>query len=111
MTHALAITYARWFQKDGSVETTEQGIKVNILKDMDYLQNCLEKDDSKWLCGNNLSVADMMLHFSVTFVLARKLGTKGRQWNLVDRWIEDCEKEESYKKAVKKTGYDLSQPG
>lgn len=111
MTHALAITYARWFQKDGSIEKTEEGLKGNIIKDFDYLEKTLISNQGQWILGKGLTVADVMMHFSITFILARELGTKGKTWETINKWIKTCEKEISFSKAVEATGYDLSQSG
>ena len=111
MTHALAITYARWFQKDGSIQTTEEGLKGNVIRDFDYLEKTLISSGGEWICGKSFTVADIMMHFSITFILARELGTKGKSWGTVNKWVKNCEKEISFRKAVEATGYDLSQSG
>jgi len=54
-----------------------------------------------------LTAADMMMLFSVQFILARELGTKGKSWKKVNEWVERCEATESYKKAVEKSGHTL----
>lgn len=74
---------------------------------MDYLEAQLGKSTGKFLVGDKVTVADCMMLFSAQFILARELGTKGRKWEKVEKWIADCEETESYKRAVEKTGHKL----
>lgn len=110
MSHAIAITYARWFQKTGDVKQTEEGLSGNVVKDLDYLESELKKSSGMFLLGDALTAADIAMHFSITFILARELGTQGKTWPRIEQWVKDCEAAGSYQKAVKKTGYDLSKP-
>jgi hypothetical protein len=48
-----------------------------------------------------------MMGFSAEFILMRKLGTGERRWPAVETWLQNIESQESYKKAVEKTGYSL----
>lgn len=107
--HALAILYTRWFGADNpsAAEKTEQGMSVNVCKDMDFLDVSLAKNKTKFLVGDTVTVADCMMLFSAQFILARQLGTKGRKWENVERWIAECEATESYKRALEKTGHKL----
>ena len=75
--------------------------------DFDWLEEELGKSSGKYLCGDKLTAADIMVQFSVQFILARKMGTEGGNWKNVQRWMKDMEKEDSYQRAVKKTGYKL----
>lgn len=107
--HALAILYTRWFGADNAdaAAKIEEGMSVNVGKDMDFLEAELGKSKGRFLVGDNVTAADCMMLFSAQFILARQLGTKGRKWERVDRWIADCENTESYKRAVSKTGHRL----
>lgn len=107
--HALAILYTRWFGADNpsAAEKTEQGMAINVCKDMDFLDAELGKNKGRFLVGDSVTVADIMMIFSTQFILARELGTKGRKWENVERWIANCEGTESYKRAVEKTGHKL----
>jgi len=107
MLHALAILYARWNQKSGSVEETEAGLQKNVQKDLEYLETELGKSNGKFLFGDEVTAADVSMHFSVSFILARELGTKGRKWERLEQYVRDCEEVGSYRKAVEKTGYAL----
>ncbi|QIX01179.1 hypothetical protein AMS68_006696 [Peltaster fructicola] len=107
MTHALAITYARWFQKGGDLKATEEGLSGNVQKDFDWFEAELNKSKGKFLFGDEPTAGDIAMHFSVTFIIARELGTQGRTWPRIEQFVKDCEATEAYKKAVKKTGYEL----
>lgn len=105
--HGLSILYARWFQKGGDVSATEAGMAGNVGKDMDYLEAELGKSSGAFLFGDKPTAADIMMAFSAQFILARELGTKGKEWKGVNAWLKACEGTESYKRAVEKTGHQL----
>lgn len=113
LLHALAITYARWnISNDVSVEhrdAMESGMSTNVQNDLDWLEHELEKEGTGWLVGASCTAADIMVHFSVQFILARKLGVRGcgDKWKQVRAWQVRCEDQPSYKKAVEHTGYTL----
>jgi glutathione S-transferase len=107
--HGISVLYIRLHQKTGDVEATEKGASVNIGKDLDYLEDVLAKSSGKFIFGDEVTAADVMMHFSAVFILQRQLVPKGREgdWPGVRRWIQDCEATESYKEAVKKTGHKI----
>jgi len=105
--HGLAVLYIRWFQKEGDVAKSEEGAGVNVQKDLDYLQAELEKSNGKFLFGNEVTAADVMMEFTADFVFARELGTKGKKWEKIDQYIKDCQQVPSWQKAMKKTGHKL----
>lgn len=105
--HGLAILYVRWFQKTGNAEETEAGLAGNVQKDMDYLDTELGKSSGKFLVGDSVTAADIMMAFSAQFILARQLGTKGKSWSNIEKWLKACEEAGAYKKAVQKTGHKL----
>lgn len=113
LLHALAITYARWNVPEGMSEedreAMEKGLGGNVQNDLQWLEEELEKEGTGWLVGSGCSVADVMVHFSVSFIFARELGVKGceEKWKTVRAWVERCQDEAAYKKAVEKTGYTL----
>lgn len=107
MLHGLAVLYARWNQKDGDVEKTVQGLSANIQKDLDYLEATLTSGDGKFIVGNSLTVADIMMEFSAQFLLVRELGTKGKTWPKINAWLKNCHEMKAYREAVEKTGYTL----
>nr|OQO32083.1 hypothetical protein B0A51_00621 [Rachicladosporium sp. CCFEE 5018] len=105
--HGLAILYARWNQKSGNVEETEAGLSKNVIKDLEYFEAELTKSSAKFLFGDEVTAADISMHFSLVFILARELGTKGRKFERTEKYIKDCEATESYRKAVQKSGHQL----
>jgi glutathione S-transferase len=107
MLHGLAILYAKWFQKDGDPEKTVEGLSPNINKDLDYLESTLSKHSGKFIVGDSLTIADIMMEFSVDFVLVRELGTKGKSWPKINEWLKVCHETKTYQEAVRKTGYTL----
>ena len=107
MLHGLAVLYAKWFQKDGNVETTVEGLSKNVIKDMDYLESELGNSKGKFLFGDQVTAADIMMQFSAAFILARELGTKGKEWPKINQWLKDCEATQTYQQAVKHTGHKL----
>jgi glutathione S-transferase len=110
MIHALAILYARWHLPEAaksSLPEMERGLSKNVQKDLDWLEEELKTGNEEFLVGDELTVADIMMHFSVQLIFARKLGTEGKSWPSVERWMEGLEGLEGYQNAVKKTGYKL----
>lgn len=79
----------------------------NVINDMNFLEETLKTSGGKFIMGNQLTAADVMMHFSAAFIIARELGIKGKKYPEVERWLKDCEQTESYKKAVQKTGHKL----
>lgn len=85
----------------------ERGMSINIQKDLDWLEDELSKSQGSFLCGDKITAADTMMHFSVDFIMRTKLGTQGKEWPEIERWLEKCRKTEAYRKAVHKTGHKL----
>jgi len=48
-----------------------------------------------------------MMGFSIDFIFAMELGTKGGNWPAVQKWLKNLHEQEAYKRAVKKTGHSL----
>ena len=112
MIHGLAVLYARWQmpekgKSDGTLEEMEKKLSVNVQKDLDWLEDELKSGDGKYLVGDHLTAADTMVCFSAQFILARQLGTGGKTWPAIEKWIQHCESESGYKKAVEKTGFSF----
>lgn len=115
MVHGLAVLYAKWnfpaALKESHAEEMDKmiaAIGVNVQKDFDWLETALGHSTGQFLVGNQVTAADIMMLFSVQFILARELGTKGKSWPKVNEWVQRCEATESYKKAVEKSGHTLS---
>ncbi|KAJ9665021.1 hypothetical protein H2201_004886 [Coniosporium apollinis] len=114
LLHALAITYVRWnapknVHESGDVETMEKGMSANVQNDLNWLESELEKGEGRFLVGNEVTAADVMMMFSVDFILARGLGTKGcdDKWPKTREWLGVCKETVAYRRAVGKTGYKL----
>jgi glutathione S-transferase len=110
MIHALAILYARWSipqAAKSNLPEMEKSLSANVQKDLDWLEDELKTGNGEFLVGDELTMGDIMMHFSVQFIFTRKLGTEGKSWPGVERWMEGLEGLEGYQKAVKKTGYKL----
>lgn len=105
--HGLAILYARWFQQGGDVEATEKSLSVNVQKDLDYLESELGKSSGKFLFGDLITAADCMMEFTLDFLTARELGTKGGSWPKVQEYLKVCHGTPTWKKAADKTGHKL----
>jgi glutathione S-transferase len=108
--HAVAIYYARsHIPKDapeGTVEAAEKGMSANVQNDLSWLETELSLSPG-FLCGDHVTAADVMMRFSLEFIIAMKLGTQGKEYPSINKWMEACEDRESYKRAVKKTGHKL----
>ncbi|KAL9061524.1 MAG: hypothetical protein Q9162_000056 [Coniocarpon cinnabarinum] len=142
MLHALAILYFRWnvpqaFRESSEgiemMRETERNMSVNVRNDFDWLEQELSASTGLYLVGNSVTAADVMMGFSVEFVIARQLGitreefeggndvhekeektegkkgeTTGRgKWPRLKEWLERCHGTESWKRAVRRTGYTL----
>ncbi|EMF10680.1 uncharacterized protein SEPMUDRAFT_70036 [Sphaerulina musiva SO2202] len=114
LLHALACLYVQWHQHDGDVQKTLQGLSGNVVKDLDYLEGTFREQEEEGggfiMGGKNITAADIMMQFSVRFILTRELGTQGVErgrWERVERWLELCEGTESYQRAVERTGFRL----
>lgn len=74
--------------------------------DLNHLESELSKSE-KFLCGDQVTAADVMMAFSAGFILARQLGTQGKRWEKVEAWVQRCEGTDAYRRAVEKTGHKL----
>lgn len=88
-------------------------LAVNVRNSFDWLEGELvaQRDrGSGWLVGDGLTAADVVLQFSVQFIMERKLGVGGRgegRWKEVEAWLGRTEQDDAYRRAVQKTGYSL----
>lgn len=109
--HAISILYARWnIPKDvpeGTVEATEKGMSANVQNDLSWLETELSLSTGRFLCGDHVTAADIMMQFSADFILIRELGTQGKEYPNINKWLEDCKNTDSYKRAIEKTGHKL----
>jgi glutathione S-transferase len=82
-------------------------MSVNVQNDLSWLETELSLSQGAFLCGDHVTAADIMMQFSAEFILERELGTGGREYPGIRRWMESCRGTEGYKRAVEKTGYKL----
>ncbi|KAL1884008.1 hypothetical protein Daus18300_000117 [Diaporthe australafricana] len=119
MLHAMAILYARWQLPDteeiraGILPGLEEKLAVNVCNSFDWLEGELvaqRNRGSGWLVGDGLTAADIVVQFSVQFIMERRLGVGGRgegRWKEVEAWLGRTEQDDAYLRAVQKTGYSL----
>jgi glutathione S-transferase len=108
--HGLGILYARWHVIDapeGTVERAEERMSANVQNDLSWLESELSLSSGKFLCGDHVTAADVMMQFSADFILMRELGTQGKEWPNINKWLDACKNTDSYKRAVEKTGHKL----
>lgn len=108
--HGIAILYTRWHVKDvpeDAIKAAEERMSANIQNDLSWLETELSLSQGQFLVGDHITAADIMMHFSVEFILARELGTQGKEWPNINKWNEACKNSEGYKRAVEKTGHKL----
>ena len=110
--HALAILYARRNipadASAGVLEAAEAGMAANVRNDFAWLEKELGASTGRFLVGDRVTAADVMMQFSVAFILKRGLGVKeGEEGERVRKWMEACEGSEGYRRAVERTGHRL----
>lgn len=112
--HALTILYARWSFPEELKKTHRQALDEmegkmagNMRNDLDWLEAELGHSTGRFLVGDQVTAADVMMQFSVQFVFERELGTKGGDWPRLREWLARCEGCEGYKRAVERSGFTL----
>lgn len=121
--HGLAVLYARWTipekHKDG-LQEMEEKLSKNMHNDLDWIEGHLKQQDTKFLMGDKVSVADIMMQFSIEFIYTRKLGLNAEEagekggdgrWPETKRWLDRCMNEPAFKRAKEKSGYTLDSQG
>lgn len=117
MLHGLAILYARWKIPDQSLlPEMEKNMSANIQNDFKWIESALKEQKEKgneYLVGKGLTVADIMMGFSIEFILKRNLGIGDHdgQWSETKAWLKRCLDRPAYKKAVERSGYTLESYG
>lgn len=87
----------------------------NMHNNLNWLDSTLKtqhEDGSKYLVGNELTAADVSMLFGLQLIYDRKLGLegveeKGLRWENVERWMGEMMEEESYGRAVGRTGFKM----
>ena len=112
MLHALAITYARW----GATEDVQQNglqqmqnfMSINVKRDLRWLEETLSKGSGQSIVGDSVTLADIMMGFSIDFIFTRKLGVQDfGDFPRIKAWLDGLLQRPAYKAAVEKTGFAL----
>lgn len=119
MLHALAILYARWKIPEAAashIDEMEQSLSANVHNDLNWIESTLVEqrgNGKEYLVGDALTVADVMMQFSIEFIFKRELGVKGKggEWPETRKWLARCMERPAYKKAVERSGYTLESHG
>lgn len=120
MLHGASVLFARMTTPEASKASLPE-VDDTLLKfvrsDLDWIEGHLREQGAKFLVGDKVSAADIMMQFSIEFLYvlnlgltpeeAGKKGGDGR-WPETKRWLERCMNEESFKRAVSKSGYTLT---
>ena len=120
LLHALAVLYARWQMpqqyresEEGkkAVEEMEGKLGVNVVNDLAWLERELGSSTGMYLVGNEVTAADVMMHFAVEFTVERELGVKkegfAETYPRLGEWLGRCRELPAYKRAVERSGYTL----
>jgi len=82
-------------------------MSANVQNDMSWLETELSLSPGKFICGDHVTAADAMMQFTAEVIVARELGTQGKEYPNVNKWLDACRETESYQRALKKTGHKL----
>lgn len=114
MLHSMAILYSRWRIPEAAksyLPEMEKGLSTNVHNDLNWIENELKTNKTDFLIGNEVTIADIMMQFTIEFIFTRKLGTEGGNWPETEKWLARTMERPAYKKAVEKTGYTLDSKG
>ncbi|CAO1624318.1 unnamed protein product [Parajaminaea phylloscopi] len=113
MLHSLAIVYARWFTPESAGDVLgalEDKMSANVCKDLDLMEEALRHNRQQFgeshgfLAGGHFSMADVANAFSAEYVIAKQVGTAGRKWPGIERWLKTIEARPAYQEALGDAG-------
>ena len=102
--HATPILMIRQFQKDGDPKKTEAAASSNLINDMEFLERTMSEGGGRFLCGDAVTAAGLMMYFVASMYLARLSDVSDKKYEAVERYVQDCEETESFKRTVAKLG-------
>ena len=109
MIHALPFLYANRVDPVAA-KGLRPKLAAIVQKDLDWLETELESKGGGWLVGEDATVADTMVGFSIQFIFLNRLAGEdvivGR-WKRIKEWLDLMETRGAYKRAVEKTSYTL----
>ena len=106
MVHCLPTVYVRRIDATAAEELSP-GLAGNVAKDLDWLEVELKMGNGKYLVGDHVTAADIMVAFSIQFIFWLKLGPQDRRWEGIEAWLRNVEAGVTYQRAVAKTGHHL----
>lgn len=106
MIHGLPTLYVRRIDATAA-EKLAPGLAGNVAKDLDWLEAELKQGNGKFLVGDHVTAADTMVAFSIQFIFKMDLAPKNGKWEAIEGWLQNVERQESYRRAVAKTGHKL----
>ena len=106
MVHCLPTVYIRRTDATAA-ERLSHDLKQYVSKDLDWLEAELERGNGKYLVGDHVTAADTMVAFSIQFIFRMDLAPRDKRWERVEAWLRHMEVQESYERAITRTGYKL----
>mgnify|MGYP002380197251 CR=1 FL=1 len=105
MLHAEAVFSGRLAAPMQVAHEIEAQLAVAVQHDLDWLEGHLKETSARYLAGNEVTVADTMMIFSVQDIFANNLAPAGKSWPRINEWVKVVESGEAYQRAVTRTGH------
>ena len=83
-------------------------MSINVKRDLRWLEETLSKGSGRYIVGHSVTLADIMMAFSIDFIFTRKLGVQDYgDFPRIKAWLGGLLQRPAYKAAVDKTGFTL----